>query len=70
MDKNKTAPQKNKVPESANGKSMKFLPIVFTSQVARNRLDQMKSQINMVKSMNPHRFYPQPPIMNTNEKKQ
>lgn len=53
---NKIAPQNNDLTKSPNSKSMKFLPIVFTSQIARNRLDQMKGEMDKVKSMNPNQF--------------
>lgn len=54
----RTAPNKNtalpKPPKAL--KTKQFLPIVFTSRIARNRLDEMRKDMSNIRSMNPNRF--------------
>ncbi len=38
-------------------KEKKFLPIVVTSRIARNRLDMMNKEIDNVKLLNQQKFY-------------
>lgn len=63
--------QDKKTPEMATkGPTLKFLPTVVTSHMARNRLEQMKKSIADVKQMNPTKFFPQKtPIMSPVAKK-
>lgn len=55
LGKNFTAVQKdNKIQTPPS--EMLHLPVVITSQVARNRLEQMRHNIDNVKKLNPMRF--------------
>lgn len=60
MSEKKPIPKQNdKTPRmGTKGPSLKFLPTVITSHVARNRLEQMKKQIADVKQLNPTKFFP------------
>lgn len=55
ITKNVTAKQDKKQIARPFAESQ-HLPVVITSAVARNRLSQMRSNINQVKLMNPTKF--------------
>lgn len=67
------APENKDTPAKAQPTKRKFLPIVFTSQMARNHIDTMNAKVAEVKALYPRMFAPAQPTLQkpsqTGEKK-